>query len=43
LVKELEYEKNVRKKMGEEIKRMSQELMESEREIMNKNKKLYEV
>jgi hypothetical protein len=29
LVKELEYEKNIKKKMNEEIKRMSQELMES--------------
>lgn len=28
--------------MNEEIKRMSQELMDSEREIMEKNKKLYE-
>lgn len=27
LVKELEYEKNIKRKMGDEIKRMSQELM----------------
>ena len=40
-MKELEYEKNIKKKMNDEIKRMSHELMESEREIMNKNKKLY--
>lgn len=43
LVKELEYERNVKKKMNEEIRRMSHELMESEKEIMEKNKKLYEI
>jgi hypothetical protein len=31
----------MKKKMGEEIKRLSQELMHSEKEIMDKNQKIY--
>jgi hypothetical protein len=41
LVKELEQEKCVKRKMNDEIRRLSQSLMESEKQIMEKNKKLY--
>ena len=34
LVQELEYERNIKKKMGSEIKRLTGELKDSEKQIM---------
>jgi predicted nucleic acid-binding Zn-ribbon protein len=41
LVKELEHERHLKKKLTEEIKQLQRDILDQEKEIINKNNKIY--
>ena len=43
LVKELEHERYMKKKLMEEIKQLRRDVLEQEKEIIEKNNKIYEL
>jgi hypothetical protein len=43
LVDELEYERGMKRKITEEMKRVQKDLISTERDVMNRNKRIYEL